>query len=109
MAEAAIYIACAPKSNSVVKAIGKARQEVRDGRTPPPPLYLRDAHSPAAKKIGHGEGYKYPHDFPGGFVQQQYLPEGVKRRGYYEPSDHGREGKIKERMERLWRGDEENE
>ncbi len=99
LAEAVIYIATAPKSNSTVVAIDAAIKDVESGRTLPVPEHLRDTHYPGAKKLGHGEGYKYAHDFPGHFVAQDYL--GALRR-YYEPSEEGTEKKVKERLEK-WR------
>ncbi len=99
LAEAVIYIATAPKSNSTVMAIDSAIKDVESGRTLPVPEHLRDAHYPGAKRLGHGEGYKYAHDFPGHFVAQDYL--GVDKR-YYEPSEQGTEKKVKERLEK-WR------
>lgn len=103
LAEAALYIACAPKSNAVVRALGKAREDVR--RTPPEPVppHLRDSSYAGAAALGHGEGYRYPHDFPGAFVEQDYLPEGLRGRVYYEPTDRGREAEIRRRLEQLWR------
>ncbi len=99
IAEAALYIATANKSNSVILAIDKALEDVRSGRTLPVPEHLRDAHYQGAKRLGHGEGYQYAHDFPGHFVKQDYL--GADKR-YYEPTDQGVEKKIKERVEK-WR------
>jgi putative ATPase len=99
LAEAAIYIATAPKSNSTVMAIGAAMKDVESGRTLSVPEHLRDASYQGAKRLGHGEGYKYAHDFPGHFVPQDYL--GADKR-YYEPTDQGTEKKIKERVEK-WR------
>jgi putative ATPase len=99
LAEAAIYIATAPKSNSTVIAIGAAMKDVESGRTLPVPEHLRDASYRGAKRLGHGEGYKYAQDFPGHFVPQDYL--GADKR-YYEPTDQGTEKKIKERVEK-WR------
>jgi putative ATPase len=101
MAEAAIYIACAPKSNAVVKALGAATRDVQEDKAPPPPRHLRDSSYRGAKQLGHGEGYKYPHEYPEGYVAQHYFPEGMERRRYYEPTEHGREAKIKERLDRL--------
>ena len=92
LAQAVAYIACAPKSNAATMAIGKAREDVRTGRTLPVPEHLRDAHYQGAKQLGHGEGYLYSHDFEGGFVPQAYLPE---ERIYYEPVDRGYEGGAK--------------
>jgi len=96
LAEATIYIATAPKSNSTVMAIGAAMKDVEAGRTLPVPGHLRDAHYPGAKRLGHGEGYKYAHDYEGHFVAQDYL--GNERR-YYEPTEQGAEKKVKERLE----------
>ncbi len=99
LAEAAIYIATAPKSNSTVTAIGAAMKDVESGRTLAVPEHLRDASYRGAQRLGHGTGYKYAHDYEGHFVAQDYL--GADRR-YYEPSEQGVEKKIKERLER-WR------
>ena len=99
IAEAALYIATAHKSNSTILAIDAALADVRSGRTLPVPEHLRDAHYRGAKRLGHGEGYQYAHDHPGHFVAQDYL--GAVRR-YYEPTDQGVERKIKERVEK-WR------
>ena len=99
IAEAAIYIAGANKSNSVIKAIDAALADVRSGKTIPVPPHLKDSHYAGAAKLGHGEGYKYSHDFPGHFVAQDYL--GAARR-FYEPTEQGAEKKIKARVD-YWR------
>ncbi len=99
LAEAAIYIATANKSNSSILAIDAALADVRSGRTLSVPGHLRDAHYQGAKRLGHGEGYEYAHDHPDHFVAQDYL--GAARR-YYEPTDQGVEKKIKDRVEK-WR------
>ena len=99
LAEATIYIATAAKSNSTILAIDSALKDVESGRTLAVPEHLRDAHYPGAKRLGHGEGYKYAHDFEGHFVPQDYL--GAEKR-YYEPSEQGTEKKIKERLDK-WR------
>jgi putative ATPase len=99
LAEAVIYIATAPKSNSTILAIDSAIKDVESGRTLAVPEHLRDAHYQGAKRLGHGEGYKYAHDFEGHFVPQDYL--GAVRR-YYEPTEQGAEKNIKERVEK-WR------
>jgi putative ATPase len=91
LAQAAVYLACAPKSNAITQAIHAARQDVRDGLTLPVPPHLRDASYPGAQRLGHGQGYKYPHDFPDGFVAQDYL--GADRK-YYNPTDRGEEGRL---------------
>jgi putative ATPase len=98
LAQAVTYLATAPKSNASYRAIEQARADVRGGRTLPVPVHLRDGHYPCAKQLGHGEGYQYPHDFPGGWVEQEYLPEA---RRYYEPTDRGHEAVISKRMEEL--------
>lgn len=99
IAEAALYIATANKSNTVIKAIDAALEDVRSGRTLEVPAHLKDAHYRGAKQLGHGEGYQYAHSFEGHFVPQDYLGE---PRRYYEPTDQGVEKKIRERVER-WR------
>jgi putative ATPase len=99
LAEAAIYIATAHKSNSAMLAIDAAIKDVESGRTLAVPEHLRDAHYQGAKRLGHGEGYQYAHDFPGHFVAQDYMG-GQKR--YYEPTEQGVEKKIKDRIEK-WR------
>jgi putative ATPase len=99
LAEAALYIATANKSNSTIVAIDAALDDVKSGRTLPVPEHLRDAHYQGAKRLGHGKGYKYAHDFPEHYIAQDYL--GATKR-YYEASDQGTEKKIKERVEK-WR------
>lgn len=101
LAEAAIYIATANKSNSAYKAIDAALADVKSGRTLPVPEHLRDAHYRGAKRLGHGEGYQYAHDAPGHFVAQDYLGSGKQ---YYEPTEQGTEKKIKERLDK-WRAE----
>jgi putative ATPase len=99
LAHATIYVATAPKSNRCTVAIGKAAAEVREGRTLAVPKHLRDSHYKGARKLGHGEGYKYSHDYDGAYVPQAYLPEG---RIYYEPTENGMEKRVKERLDH-WR------
>jgi putative ATPase len=99
IAEAALYIATANKSSSTIMAIDSALKDVQEGRTLEVPVHLRDTHYAGSKRLGHGEGYKYAHDFADHFVPQDYL--GVAKR-YYDPSDQGVEKKIKERVE-VWR------
>ena len=99
LAHAAVYIATAPKSNRTTVAIGKATRDVKSGVTLAVPRHLRDAHYRGAKKLGHGEGYKYAHDYEGGYVPQAYLPEG---KIYYEPTENGLEKRVKERLD-YWR------
>jgi putative ATPase len=94
LAHATIYLARAPKSNSVITAIGKAGADAASAD--PVPLHLRDTHYPGAGKLGHGKGYKYPHDFPDHHVEQEYRPERFEGKRYYEPSDQGEEGSAGE-------------
>jgi putative ATPase len=101
LAQAVIHIALAPKSNAVVKAIGAAQADVQAGLIGSVPPHLRDAHYAGAKRLGHGAGYVYPHDLPEGIVTQQYAPDQVADRTYYEPTNHGAEARFAERSERI--------
>ncbi len=101
LAQATIYLACAPKSNASYTGISRALKDVAERRTKPVPIHLRDTNYRGAGALGHGKGYKYPHDFPGHWVEQQYMPEGVKSQPYYEPTDNGCEKQIKERLDNL--------
>jgi putative ATPase len=98
LAQAVVYLATAPKSNRVTVALGRARADVRGGPRVVVPQHLRDASYKSAEKIGHGAGYRYPHDEPEGWVDQQYRPEGVEGHVYYEPSAHGAEAEIDGRL-----------
>jgi ATPase related to the helicase subunit of the Holliday junction resolvase len=102
LTQAAIYVACAPKSNAVVNAIDSALSDVRSVRDTGIPPHLMDAHYKGAEKLGRGAGYLYPHAF-GGFVEQQYLPDSHKDKKYYAPTENGIELKIKDRLKRLWK------
>lgn len=103
LAQAAAYVACAPKSNAAVEAISQAMQEVgRSGGLPVPP-HLQDSHYKGAAKLGHGIGYKYAHDYPNHYVEQQYLPYELSGREFYKPSGNGYEVKIQEHMRRIRR------
>jgi putative ATPase len=101
LAQAVIHIALAPKSNAVIKAIGAAQGDVKAGLIGSVPPHLRDAHYPGAQRLGHGAGYVYPHDLPEGIVAQQYAPDGLADRVYYEPTDHGMEARFAERSARI--------
>lgn len=98
LAQAVIHLACAPKSNAATVAIGRARADVRNGVTGAVPAHLRDAHYAGAASLGHGDGYEYPHDDPRGWADQQYVPDAVVGRTYYEPSDHGAEPGVAEQL-----------
>jgi putative ATPase len=97
LAEATVYLACAPKSNRVTVALARARADVAStgGAVP---AHLRDAHYRGAASLGHGEGYEYPHDAPEGWVAQEYRPPSAEGHVYYEPSEHGAEGALSERL-----------
>ena len=103
LAQAVVHLACAPKSNRVTQALGRARTDARDGPRADVPTHLRDAHYRGAGELGHGEGYRYPHDDARGWVEQDYRPPQVAGRVYYEPSDHGAEAELGERLRRRQR------
>lgn len=87
LSQACVYLCEAPKSNATYLAIDKALADVRKGRTGPVPPHLRDAHYKGAKDLGHGKGYRYPHDYPGHYVDQDYLPDNLRGTTYYSPDD----------------------
>jgi len=99
LAQAAIYVACAPKSNACAAAIWSAATDVKNEPVKAVPPHLKDAHYPAAKEAGFGVGYRYPHDYPDGFVPQEYLPGPAKT--YYVPKDAGREKNVLLHLQRL--------
>ncbi len=100
LSQAVTYLACAPKSNAATLAIGRAMETIKTQGALPVPIHLRDSHYPGAKRLGHGDGYLYPHDFPNHHVAQQYLPAGVIGTPFYEPTEQGQEAAIKALMER---------
>lgn len=108
LAQAAIYVACAPKSNSAILAIDEALSMVRQKKTGSVPNHLRDAHYGGAKKLGHGIGYQYAHDFPNHYVKQQYLPDDLKEHNFYHPVENGYERKMTEYM-RWLKGDNDEQ
>ncbi|MGH2924072.1 MAG: replication-associated recombination protein A, partial [Solirubrobacterales bacterium] len=103
LAQAAAYLALAPKSNAATKAIGRASAHVREHGAGEPPPYLQDAHYPGAAALGRGQGYRYPHDEPGGVSDQPLLPDGVRGERFYEPTDRGFEAELGRRIESLRR------
>ncbi|HET9128663.1 MAG TPA: replication-associated recombination protein A, partial [Propionibacteriaceae bacterium] len=103
LAHATVAAALAPKSNAVTTAIGAALGDVRAGRIGEVPPHLRDAHYSTASRYGHGVGYQYAHDHPHGVAEQQYLPDALAAARYYQPTDHGNEAGLGERV-RLLRG-----
>lgn len=100
LAEAALYIATAPKSNSVIMGIDSAFSAVEKERAEPVPAHLRGTGYKGASALGHGKGYKYPHDYPGNYIEQEYLPGNMKGKKFYEPSENGLESEIKSRMDK---------
>jgi putative ATPase len=101
LAQATVYLALAPKSNASYKALSAARAEVREHGAKTPPDYLRDAHYPGAEKLGRGSGYRYAHDEPGGVSEQPLLPEELRDRHFYAPTDRGFEVELGRRLESL--------
>ena len=108
LAEATVYLATSPKSNSAYAAIEKALEDARKLSNDPVPLHLRNAVTGLMRQSGYGRGYKYAHDFEGHFVQQEFLPPSLKDRRYYEPTQEGSEKEIAERLKQWW-GDEAGE
>ncbi len=104
LAQAAVYVACAPKSNAVYRGLSAAREDVRRYGALPVPMHLRNPVTALMRALGYGRGYKYAHDFPGAFIEQQYLPDELRDRRYYRPSDRGFEATIRERLLKWWRG-----
>jgi len=101
LAEAALYIATAPKSNTVIEGIEAALSAVEKERTEPVPAHLRGTGYKGALDLGHGKGYKYPHNYPGNYVSQEYLPANMKAKEFYKPSLNGWEAEISKRMGKL--------
>ena len=101
LSQAAVYLALAPKSNASCVALSRARRDVRELGAELPPSYLQDAHYPGARKLDRGTGYEYPHELPDGVSDQPLIPEGLRDRRYYEPSDRGFEANLKERLATL--------
>lgn len=99
LAEAALYLATAPKSNAVIAGIDAALNTVQKEKTGDVPLHLRDAHYKGAEKLGHGKGYLYPHDYEHHYVVQQYLPEHLKTKKFYSPSVNGYEKTVQKRLD----------
>lgn len=98
LAQAAVYIATAPKSNAAYIGIDRALEDIRSKEIGKVPTHLKDGHYPGARNLGHGIGYKYPHDYEGAYVPQQYLPNEFANKKYYEPTENGYEKEIKKRL-----------
>lgn len=108
LSQAATYLASAPKSNAAYEAIGSAMACVKETKTPPIPTHLQDAHYKSAEKLGHGIGYKYAHAYPKHYVKQQYLPDGLTDRKFYEPTDNGYEKMIREYFDWIHESNQES-
>lgn len=102
LAQAAVYLAWAPKSNSIYRAFNRANQDVEETGAQPVPLHLRNAPTKLMEELDYGSDYRYPHDYDNGFVEENYFPETLTRRRYYLPSGRGLEEQIRETLERLW-------
>ena len=102
LAEATVYLATSPKSNSAYMGIGAALEEVRKSGNQPVPLHLRNAPTSLMKELGYSEGYKYAHDYEGNFVEQQFLPDALKDARFWHPQENPAESKLIERMRQLW-------
>lgn len=102
LAQVTTYLASAPKSNAAYLSIQHAAEEVKKSGALPVPLHLRNAPLKLMKELNYGAGYKYPHDFPDHFVEQNYLPEKIKKRIFYEPVESGREAQLRANLMRLW-------
>ena len=103
LAQAVTYMASAPKSNSAINAIDKAMRVVQETKTPPVPVHLQDAHYKSAGKLGHGKGYKYAHDYPGNFVEMEFMPQELKQHIFYKPQQNAAEMKLLERLKAWWK------
>jgi putative ATPase len=102
LAEAAVYLATAPKSNKIYEAWGRALVAARETPGEPVPLHIRNAPTPLLRELGYGRGYRYAHDYPGAYVPQAYLPDRLRGARFYEPGDAGYEARVRERLE-TWR------
>jgi putative ATPase len=103
LSQATTYLACAPKSNASYLALSRASELVRDRGALPVPLHLRNSPTELLRELGYGKGYRYPHDFPGHFVREQYLPDDVRDERFYQPSEEGAERDTKRRQESRWK------
>jgi putative ATPase len=104
LAEAAVYLATAPKSNSLYQAYSQVQEEIKQGSGEPVPLHLRNPVTPLMKDMGYGKDYKYAHDYPGHFVPQHHLPDSLQGRHFYTPGDQGYEKEVMARLNLWWKG-----
>lgn len=104
LAEAVVYLATAPKSNSLYRAYSEVQKDIRQTGNQPVPMHLRNPVTPLMRESGYGKGYKYAHDYEGHFVEQQNMPDSLRNRHYYSPGDQGYEKEIKARIKEWWKG-----
>jgi putative ATPase len=109
LAEAAVYLATAPKSNSLYEGYARVQEEIKQGGANSVPLHLRNPVTPLMKEMGYGEGYKYAHDYQDHFVEQQNLPDSLQGKQYYSPSGEGYEKQVIARLKSWWRGKRKEE
>ncbi|HAY32744.1 MAG TPA: replication-associated recombination protein A [Ignavibacteria bacterium] len=102
LSQAAVYLAAAPKSNASYLAISNAKEDVENNPAYGVPMHLRNAPTKLMKDLNYGSGYKYPHDYENNFTQQDYLPEEIKNKIYYEPSENGAEAEMRKRLKKIW-------
>jgi putative ATPase len=107
LAEAVVYLATAPKSNSLYQAYSRVQEDIQQGRNEPVPLHLRNPVTDLMRRMGHGQGYKYAHDYPAHFVKQQNLPTSLQGKRYYVPTEQGYEKEIADRLKKWWGGSHE--
>ena len=104
LAQAAVHLATAPKSNAIYTAYGGVRRAIKETGTLPVPMHLRNAPTKLMEEMGYSDGYRYPHDFPDAFVEEEYLPKPLKKHRFYRPTTRGNEGTIRERLKKWWKG-----
>jgi len=109
LAQAVVYLATAPKSNALYRAYGKVQEDIKKTRTQPVPMHLRNPETGLMRQVGYGKGYRYPHDFPGHFVRENYFPDALKGRKYYRPGTLGFEKEIQKRLDYWWKERREGE
>jgi putative ATPase len=104
LAQAVVHLATAPKSNALYTAYSEVRKAIKETGSLPVPMHLRNAPTRLMEEMGYSKGYRYPHNFPDAFVEEEYLPEKIKKRRYYHPTDRGYERDIRERLKKWWKG-----
>ncbi len=107
LAEAVVYLATAPKSNSLYQAYSRVKEDVQQGRNEPVPLHLRNPVTDLMRRMGHGQGYEYAHNYPDHFIKQQNLPPSLQGKQYYVPTEQGYERAIADRLKKWWKGSRE--